>query len=42
MPFCTIVEFEWSAFAERTAAAVAHMPAPSRVVGFDVSAYVVS
>ena len=28
------------AFAELTAAAVAQMPAPSRVVGFDVTSYV--
>jgi len=89
MPFCTIVEFEWSdkaerdrfqraadagdavpegcltrivgiddagarvvevwrsgedarAFAERTAAAVARMPAPSRVAGFEVTSYVVT
>lgn len=89
MPFCTIVEFEWSdeaerdrfqraadagepvadgrlarivgiddagarvvevwrsgedarAFAEATAASVAQMPAPSRVVGFEVTSYVVA
>ena len=29
------------AFAERTAAAVAQMPAPSRVAGFEVTSYVV-
>jgi len=30
------------AFAERSAPAVAEMPAPSRVVGFDVTSYVAS
>jgi len=30
------------AFAERSAPAVAEMPAPSRVVGFDVTSYLAS
>jgi len=30
------------AFAERTAAAVAQLPAPSRVAGFEVTSYVVA
>jgi hypothetical protein len=89
MPYCTIVEFEWSdkaerdsfesavdagdahpdgrlakimgiddvgarvvevwrsgedarAFAERTAPAVAQMPVPSRVAGFEVTSYVLA
>jgi hypothetical protein len=51
MPFCTIVEFEWDEtfdheqFASTISAAflaAAPLPAPSRVVGFEVAYYVVS
>jgi hypothetical protein len=33
MPFCTIVEFE------RNTPMTSQMPAPSRVVGFEISSY---
>jgi hypothetical protein len=43
MPFCTIVEFEWNAGVDRAGLegmmVTGRLPAPSPVVGFEVSSY---